>query len=285
MGYMSYCSTARDTRALAAGFYTKSIDEVFTQQKLRQLHESMNPKDLKVRECRDSEKHPNTVPIIFLMDLTGSMKQVPHLLIKEGLPSLMTGLINKGVVDASLLFIGVGDHLSDRCPLQVGQFESGDAELDMWLTRTYIEGNGGSNDGESYSLGWDVACNHVVSDHWEKRKKKGYVFTVADEKVLPNISTSAFKEIYGEFCQKTTIKSQELLDQLQEKYNVFHLNIMHNRQGREALPFWQDLLGQHCITVDNYQDVPNIIIDIVSKGEKNNTVIVNESDSSIPDML
>lgn len=39
----------------------------------------------KIRECRDSEEHPESLPIIIALDVTGSMGMVPHSLITGGL--------------------------------------------------------------------------------------------------------------------------------------------------------------------------------------------------------
>ena len=181
MGYTSYCADTRLARSVSMNYATASVDTIFTQQSERKSHELMAPLNLTKRECRDSETHPRTVPIILGLDVTGSMGKIPHELVKDGLPTLMGKLIQDGVEDAALMFVAVGDHECDRCPLQVAQFESGDAELDMWLTRTYIESGGGGNTGESYHLAWQVAAEHTVTDAWENRKQKGFLITIGDE--------------------------------------------------------------------------------------------------------
>lgn len=147
MGSSTYSYSDRTFRAKSAGYYDKPADDVFTQSKKREIHESMDTKKITLRECRDSEAHPFTVPIVLTLDVTGSMHDIPKDLIKDGLPTMMSGMIQNGVKDASLLFLAVGDHECDNAPLQVGQFESGDSELDLWLTRTWLEGGGGANAG------------------------------------------------------------------------------------------------------------------------------------------
>jgi len=135
MGYGNYSHAAH--AALAASRANKARTEVFNQ---RQCHALMNPKGLKVRECRDSAEHPNSLGIAFALDVTGSMGEIPHLLAKQELPNLMKLLTACGVADPQPMFMAIGDATSDRAPLQVGQFESTAELMDQWLTWSYLEG-------------------------------------------------------------------------------------------------------------------------------------------------
>lgn len=260
MGSSTYDTSARFCRATNAGYATKSVDAIFTQQKERKIHKDMDPKGITVRESRDSEAHPNVLPVILALDVTGSMGHIPHDLIKDGLPKLMGGLIQKGA-DVSLLFLGIGDHESDRAPLQVGQFESGDAELDLWLTRTYIEGNGGGNGGESYLLAWHFANNFVSTDAQEKRGQKPFLFTVGDEPNLRALPSSALSEIYGKSFESTSAAT--LLAAAQEKFRVYHLHVTHSSGAKRSLQGWKDALGENCIEVPDYREIPAVITKIV----------------------
>jgi hypothetical protein len=158
----------------------------------------------------------------------------------------------------------VGDHECDDYPLQVGQFESGDSELDMWLTRTYIEGGGGGNAGESYLLTWYFAANHTSIDSFEKRGKRGFLFTIGDEPCLKNLPQSAIKEIMGETAKgQGGYSDAELLKKAQESYNVYHLHITHSMGAKSSLKYWKELLGQNCIEVADYRDVAKTVAKIV----------------------
>jgi hypothetical protein len=245
MGYTSYSEENRSFRAKSSGYHTKSVNEIFTQNTLRKLHESMSPKGLVKRECFDSPNHPNTIPIILALDHTGSMGRIPHDLVKDGLPKLMSNLIQKGAKDASLCFIAVGDHEYDSAPLQIGQFESGDAELDLWLTRTYLEGGGGGNSGESYLLAWYFGAFHTKLDSFDKRNKRGFLITIGDEPCLKNLPSNVITSITGTPSQKKD-SDTELLQEAQRMYNVFHIHVMHSRGAEYSLPYWQNLLGQNC---------------------------------------
>ncbi len=261
MGGTRYNVDARAARAKKSGYATKSANDIFEQNAKRMAHESMNPNGVDLREARDSEVHPNSIPIILGLDVTGSMGHIPHQLIKEGLPKLMGGIIQGGVPDPALLFLGIGDHECDRYPLQVGQFESGDAELDMWLTRTYIESGGGGNMGESYLLAWYFAAFHTATDAFEKRGQKGILFTVGDEPCLPNLPVSAIREIMGKGQQ--TYSHFELLQEARKKYDVYHISVLHSEWAKRADAGWRELLGDDCLSIENYQDIPNLIRDVV----------------------
>lgn len=265
MGYTSYSVSDRSLRASTMEFTTKGIDQIFEQNTKRAIHQDMSPIGLKFRECFDSDIHPNTIPIILSLDVTGSMRKIPHELIKTGLPTLMGNLTQRGIPDASLLFLAVGDHECDRCPLQVAQFESGDAELDLWLTRNYLEGGGGGNDGESYLLAHYVAAFHTKTDAFDKRGKKGYLITVGDEPGLKSLPKNAIDGIIGAGSQKSWT-DLNLLSEAQKMYHVYHINIDH-RGDRSAGAYWKQLLGENCITITDHTQLPEVIAEIILKNE------------------
>ena len=261
MGNSSYSLNDRNVRAASMQYHTKSADQIFTQNVERKAHESMRAKNILKRECRDSAAHPNATPIQLYLDVTGSMGHIPHEMIKDGLPTLMGTLIQNGVKDAALMFGCIGDHECDQEPLQVAQFESGDAELDMWLTRSYLEGGGGGNAGESYLLAWYFAANHVVTDAFEKRGQKGFVITIGDEPCLKNLPLSAVKYIMGGTgVGQTTATREELLDAARKQNHVYHIHIDH---GRACDPAWKEMLGDNLIIVKDYRQVSKVISDLI----------------------
>lgn len=267
MGSTRYDMGARFDRARKAGYGFKSAGEIFTQNALGRAHKSMNPKGISFRESRDSEVHPNSVPIILGLDVTGSMGHIPHELIKEGLPKLMGGIIQGGVPDPALLFLGIGDHECDSFPLQVGQFESGDEELDMWLTRTYIESGGGGNAGESYLLAWYFAAFYTRTDAFEKRNQKGILFTVGDEPCLKTLPASAIMEIMG--TGQNTYTHYELLEEARKRYEVYHISVLHSEQAVRADRGWKELLGQNCLSIADHRQIPDVIKGIICNTFKN----------------
>lgn len=276
MGHSSYSVSSRTTRAKASGFYTKSRSETFTQTRERKSHKDMNPNGVVYRESCDSVEHPNAIPVQLYLDVTGSMGHIPHDLIKDGLPTLMGTLTQNGVPDVALMFGAIGDHECDRDPLQVAQFESGDAELDMWLTRTYLEGGGGGNAGESYLLAWYFAANHIKTDAWDKRKQKGFVFTVGDEPTLENLPASAVKGIMGDSAvAEGTVSADELLAKAQERNHVFHIFIEHGY--RKVDDAWRERMGEGLIVISDFKDLPKVISQTIMKYNTPTTTPVVEA--------
>ena len=256
MGYASYSVSNRSIRAADEGYFTESLASLSTQTESRCAHPEMNSNGILYRECKDSEAHPHVIPIQFYLDVTGSMLSIPQELIRSGLPTLMSTLIQHGI-DASLMFGAIGDHECDKAPLQVAQFESGDAELDMWLTRTWLEGGGGGNAGESYLAAWYFASNHVKTDAWDKRKQKGFVFTIGDEPTLNYLPNSAISEIMGSNGKLNNNSAADLLIKAQETNHVYHIFIEHGT--RKCDHGWKQLLGDNLIIIKSHEQVVEAI--------------------------
>lgn len=258
MGGPAYNFQSRSSRTVE--YKSKSFTDKFEQNKKGEMHESMDPKKALIRESRDSDIHPFTLPVIFGMDFTGSMQKIPEHLIEDGLPDMIKKIMERGIKSPAILFLGIGDSKWDKVPLQVGQFESGDKELDIWLERSYIEGNGGGNGGESYLWAWYYAAKHCVTDAWEKRGQKGIIITVGNEPCHSEITSAEFRDVMG--LDLLTMTMQQIYDLAKEKWNIYHICI-NNRF--DACPSWKEFLGENAISVTDYRDVPNVAADIVAK--------------------
>ena len=281
MGGTSYSSVNRSARAETKNYATASIHTVFTQQSKGEVHKDMDPNGVTLREARDSAVHPVTVPVIIGLDVTGSMGHIPHNLIKEGLPKLVQGIIDNGVPSPAIMFMALGDHECDRHPLQISQFESGDAELDLWLTRSYLEGGGGGNGGESYSLAHFFAANYCKTDHFEKRGKKGILITIGDEPNLEDYPSNAFREIMGNGDISSTTSS-ELISAASKEWHVYHiLPNKYLRQGAESQ--WKEALGDRCVQETEDRPIAAIISEIVVKHAKEDIISFEKADKIEPE--
>ena len=145
------------------------------------VHETLDLTLKPLRECRDNDDNPLAVPIVVLVDETGSMGAIAQYVIDD-LHKVMKAVQEGGVVPhPSIMFGAIGDAYSDRAPLQMGEFESDDMLAEKHLSNIYREGNGGGNPGESYELAMWFMANQVTTDHWEKRGSKGFLFIIGDE--------------------------------------------------------------------------------------------------------
>lgn len=263
MGFGRYSVAKRKRRSDSLGYHTKSRDEIFTQQS---INNAMNPYNVKIRESRDSDEHPNSLSVILGLDVTGSMGSIPHYLVKNGLPNIVEKIIENGVPDPQILFLAVGDHECDESPLQVGQFESSDELLDKWLTDVYLEGGGGGNEGESYLLAWYFAAFHTSIDCFEKRDQKGLLFTIGDEPTLKKLPEERLKDIMGD-GQYSDISAEVLLEKASAKYNIFHIHVKETMAGgrQETIDGWKQLLWDNLIIADRHEDIAGLISETVIK--------------------
>lgn len=261
MGYGNYSAAAH--AALTASRAHKGGTEIFTQ---RQCHPLMNPKGLKVRECRDSANHPDSLGIVFALDVTGSMGDIPHLLATKELPNFIKLMNECGVLHPQLMFMAIGDANSDRASLQVGQFESTAELMDQWLTWSYLEGGGGGTGEESYDLAFYIAAQHTDMDNWVKRKKKGYIFLTGDEKPYPSVSRHHIEALIGEKLDED-IPIEEVIAAAAEFYHVFFL-IPDLARRKRCEARWRELLGNHTICLESPADTCAVAAAIVGLTEK-----------------
>ena len=106
-------SKGRNVDHFGAVMGSYSNQEIF---KSHSLDDALNPKNV-TRECCDSEEHPNVVPVILALDVTGSMGQAAVEVAKK-LNVVMTDLYNK-VTDVEFLIMGIGDMACDCVPAQI----------------------------------------------------------------------------------------------------------------------------------------------------------------------
>lgn len=259
MGHGSYNYDSAKTRGVTYASQTR--EEVFKQTNLNTL---MNPKGITFREARDSEEHPNSFPIIIALDETGSMSRVPEYIIKYALPDVIGKIIENRVADPQVMFMGIGDCcFNEEAPLQVGQFESSDELMEKWLKFIYLEGRGGGNDSESYPLAWYFAQHHIVTDSWEKRQKKGVLITIGDEPCQDTLFKEHIKKYIGDNLEKD-IKATDLLKQVREKWQVFHIHCDDGYYRSSKKFNWPKLLGPNLIKAGRTgQDIGDIIVKIV----------------------
>jgi hypothetical protein len=241
---------------------------------LVQKGNKIDPKLLEhgLRESRDNADHPVSNAIIIALDLTGSMGMVITEIMKKGLGVLFNRFYDeKPVTDPQVLFMGFDDvETQVQVPLQASQFES-DNRIVQQLSDVLITGNGGGNNHESYHLPWYIAANNTSIDCYEKRGKKGYLFTVGDECPPVRLTKEEILRATGEVAEKDVYTVRELLEAAREKYHVFHVIIKEGSYARANYPVvekeWAALMGQDVITVDDHTKLADAIVDVILTNE------------------
>jgi len=260
MGYGNYSHEAHE--AMIQGRSNLPRQEVFKQ---RQGHPLMNPKGVRARESRDNDQHPNSLGIVFALDVTGSMGGIPDVLARRELPKFMRVLMECGVADPQVLFMAVGDALCDQAPLQVGQFETTGELMDQWLTWSFLEGGGGGNGGESYELAIYFAAQHTAMDCFEKRKKRGILILTGDDLPFPAVSKHQVEAVVGDRLDDD-VPTEAIVAAAQKTFDPFFL-IPDQQRRAQSEPRWRQLLGDHVICMESPDDTCYVAAGLVALRE------------------
>jgi len=280
---LSYRSATARSKGipLADAIFVHSAD-IRDGKTTAKVHDSLSPKGVKIRESRDSDVHPVTVPIAVILDTTGSMGTVPGI-IQGKLNSLMgcflddkaSGKKYLGEGYPAILIGAVDDyeaqrHYKHEGTLQVSQWESG-IEVDNNLTNLWITQNGGGTYEESYDLGLYFMARHTAHDNWDKRRRKGYVFMIGDEHAYAaGVSKAQVKDIIGDTLQ-ANISLKEIIAEVQERYHLFFIipNLSSHYHDTSLERYWVNLLGQqNVIKLEDPGKICECIVSAVAIGEE-----------------
>lgn len=232
------------------------------------MHEDFDPAKVEFRESRDSDKNPESTPIVIGSDVTGSMGMLAEQIIKKDLGPIMEMIYDrKPVTDPQIMLAAIGDTECDSAPLQVSQFEAS-IVLAEQLAKFYLEGGGGGNGGESYPLLWVFTGYKVKTDIIKKRHKKGYIFTIGDESPLLTISKGDLKRFLNLDAQ-ADMHVPTMLKTVQQDWHVFHL-IVKPVPSQQVQKDWEALLGDHAVMVQDLSKLADGIVSIIQIVEGQN---------------
>lgn len=241
----------------------------------RRLDSALNPYKV-IRECCDSEEHPETIPVILALDVTGSMGMAAVEVAKK-LNTVMTELY-QSTKDVEFMIMGIGDLAYDRAPVQASQFES-DIRIAEQLDKIYFEGGGGGNGYESYTAAWYFALNHTKLD-CHKRGKKGLIITMGDEPLNPYLPKNELNAVTGDRSH-SDVDTGILFSKTAEKFDIYHLAVIDSLScggrytDRIRSSFGEYLDSNHLREV-NLDNITPVIIEIVKNFAENSSEMITE---------
>ncbi|MCR5527725.1 MAG: hypothetical protein K6F49_00745 [Saccharofermentans sp.] len=243
---------------------------------------------INIRESRDNLDSPLSTPVIIGFDVTASMGYLAGEIARNALNDMIVTILrNKAVNDPQVLCAAIGDVKSDEAPLQVTQFES-DIRMVSQLMTLCLEGGGGGNEGESYNLLWYFASRHTKTDCFDKRGKKGVLFTIGDDKCHPALSVAEIRKAFGDDVPYN-LSNEELLWEVQKKYDIFHIYIENGRdRDRLVASYWNDLIPGKSAPIDK-KDISllsNLLVAIMRlRSGKSHNDVLKEMDQDIAERL
>lgn len=260
MGAGRFDASTWSSFSTTRSYATKSRAEIFSS---RSMDPGLNPSGFEFRESRDSADNPNSTAIIIAQDVTGSMGIISEVLARKGIPTLLTEIYDrKPVTDPHVMCMAIGDVECDKFPLQATQFEA-DIRISEQLEKICLEGGGGGNNYESYALAWYFAAHKTDIDCFNKRGKKGFLFTIGDELPTPRLTAEHIERHLGIRPEKN-VNMDELLTELTRKYEVFHIIVEEGSFARshkdEVRSAWLDKLGERAIRLSDHTKLAEVIV-------------------------
>lgn len=264
MGGTSYSASEykeRDEHRKSTGKPVFAHHEDVRAGRAAALHPSLDIKNKLIRESRDSDVHPTSRAVAVLLDVTGSMANVPKDVQKK-LPLLMGMLITKSYIEHPHVLIGaVGDAHHDIAPIQMGQFEAG-IEIDDNISNLFLEGGGGGSGEESYELSMYYLAEYAAMDCLEKRGEKGYLFLLGDERPYTSIPARIIKKYVNDNYEGGPVALADIVAKLLTKFEVFFINPANTSHYRKEafLGIWKNLLGERVLFLED----PNAICELIA---------------------
>ena len=258
--FKSYCTSVRGMSASDISLDGTITASMSSQEMYKScsLDSALNPYKV-VRECRDSDEHPHTIPVILALDVTGSMGNAAVEVAKK-LNVVMTNLYDQ-VKDVEFCVMGIGDLAYDHSPIQISQFES-DIRIAEQMDKVYFEYGGGGNSYESYTVAWYMGARHTDLDCW-KRGQRGIIITMGDERMNPYLPMSVLNTCTGDGVQ-ADINTKELYKEVTEKYDVYHLDVNHSWGHDSGIKSsWKSLLDDKHFREVTLDSIADTIVEII----------------------
>ena len=278
--YANYSTSKGKSYSYATGRVSGQVFEA------RRIDESLDPKKFRLRECANNDEHPNTVPVILGLDVTGSMGSACKET-AEALGVIITNLYKK-FKDIEFCVMGIGDLSYDRAPVQMSQFES-DVRIAEALDKIYMEHGGGGNAFESYTAAWYMGLKRTKLDAFDKQGRKGIIITMGDEPLNPYLPMSSLNSNVGA-SEQADVETEELYKEASKKFDIYHIAVnspddSYSYYDKRIEESFGKLLGEN-FKVSSINNLANVIEELITRSiesgsglilEQTNTNKVNEN--------
>lgn len=264
MGYGSYQATDWQKLKQSRGINASSeVKDMFAKS----AKDKYLPKYFDKRESFDSVDSPDSTPIIIAFDDTASMGYLAKEIATNALNKTILEIYDKKPVTNPHVCCAAFGNNTDNAPLQVTQFEA-DVRVAEQLFDMYIEQGGNGYSGDPYV--WYFAAKHTKIDSYEKRNKKGFLFTIGDDfcknSVIKGMEKWELKEIFGDDVKEDLITPEQAYEMACEKYNVFHIIVKPLCLPKRAMENWETIAPGHTAIIymqEHVSYIPEIIISIM----------------------
>lgn len=220
-GTVSHSSMRAYASSLGRSYDTSTGRTTGQTFEARSIDPSLDPRQFKVRECCNSAEHPNTIPVILALDVTGSMGEA----CSETAAALGTIILDlyKNHRDIEICVMGIGDLAYDRAPIQMSQFES-DIRIAESLDKVYMEHGGGGNQFESYTAAWYMGLKRTRLDCYDQQQRKGIIITMGDEPLNPYLPVRQLNDAING-TEQADIETRQLYNEASQKFDIFHIAV------------------------------------------------------------
>lgn len=221
----------------------------------KRMDASLNPRD---KIIRSHSKHP----IIVVLDVTGSNIDFARV-VYDKMPMFYGQIEQKGYLrDFDISFCAVGDIFSDKYPIQVGDFAKG-LEIDKWLEKVVLEGNGGPFGEESY----ETMALYLNRNFKCEVYAEPIIFFIGDEIPYASIKDKNFTALGLEKTEDTN--SQKEFQNLRDKYDDHVFMLLNKACGRSwynsIIEKWRTYLNpQHVILIEEEKSIVDLMLGIIA---------------------
>ncbi len=256
MGYGSYKASDWEKLKKSKGINTASdAGQIFGSN---DFQEKYAPRFINMRESRDSEDSPMSTPIILAFDVTGSMGYLAAEIAKNSLNRTVLELYDKRPVSDPHIMCAAITSPGAETGLQVSQFEADIRVIEQLLElKVGFGGNSYSYD----SLVWYFAAKHTSIDCYEKRGKKGFLFTIGDEICGADsgecLTSKEISRVYADKCED--LELDKVYKMAAEKYEIFHIVVKRDT----SFESWNRFLPGRVAYVSDVQYLSEVITSIM----------------------